>query len=69
MFLVSDAHPNFLENCMHACLGDNWLDLFDLVIAQANKPLFQKTESIFYEWDYKEYKSKKPYGKKLKTVT
>jgi hypothetical protein len=59
---------------MHACLGDNWMDLFDIVIAQANKPLFQKTESIFYEWNYKQNKlfdekSKKPLGKKLKTVT
>jgi hypothetical protein len=69
VFLVSDAHPGFLENCMHATLGGDWLDLFDLIIAQSNKPLFQKSESIFYEWNYKEVWSKKPLGKKLKTVT
>ena len=35
---------------MKATMGEDWLDYFDVCCAKARKPLFQRTESPFYNY-------------------
>ena len=48
---------------MKLSLGDNWKSYFDIVVANARKPLFYRAESPFYEYDQT---AKNDQGKKLK---
>ena len=50
---------------MKATLGPNWLDYFDICVANANKPLFQRTEKAFYSLDMTKKNFK---GKKIRTI-
>ena len=49
MFLTTNAHALYMEIVMSATLGDHWMDLFDICIANCKKPLFQRSNSPFLE--------------------
>jgi hypothetical protein len=51
MFLTTNSHGKFLDTVCKASLGDNWHDLFDLIITKAKKPLFFSAETPFTELD------------------
>ena len=37
---------------MQATLGEqNWQKMFDVIVMGAKKPLFMRTEGVFYEFD------------------
>jgi len=51
LVLITDAHVLYIEAAMKISLGLKWTNLFELVIADARKPLFQRTLNPFYEVD------------------
>jgi hypothetical protein len=40
VFLTTNAQKEYADQVLKYTLGENWLDYFDLVIANARKPLF-----------------------------
>jgi hypothetical protein len=64
--LTSDSSPEFLDFTMKATLGPEWHSVFDLVVANAKKPLFYHSESPFYSYEYN--KSSKTTSKSITTV-
>ena len=51
IFLMTNFHVEFMNLVMKATLGDDYLDFFDLCIANAKKPLFFSGENSFYDLD------------------
>ena len=64
IFLTTNAHMLYMEIVMSATLGDDWMDLFDICIANCKKPLFQRANNPFYDIDPSEEHSK---GTEIKT--
>ena len=40
-----------MEIAMKITLGEDWKDLFDIIVNDSKKPLFQRAESAFYTVD------------------
>jgi hypothetical protein len=62
---VADGHVDWTVAVMEASLGEDWMDLFDMVICNAKRPLFSRTEQQFYTLDYEKPNLK---GKKISNI-
>jgi len=51
IFLTSNSHFSYTAWLMEVTLGPDWMDLFDLVLCNCKKPLFQRTENPFFRFD------------------
>jgi FMN phosphatase YigB (HAD superfamily) len=40
LFLTTNSHALYMEIVMSATLGDDWMDLFDICVANCKKPLW-----------------------------
>jgi hypothetical protein len=52
LFFTSNLHFEFLDLAMSVTLGQEWRDLFDYILVDARKPLFQRSESAFNQLDF-----------------
>jgi FMN phosphatase YigB (HAD superfamily) len=52
-FLTSNSSFEYVDVAMKTSIGNDWKDYFDLIIINARKPLFQRAETPFYEYDPK----------------
>ena len=50
VFLTSNFHVEYLEFLMSNTLGPDWKTHFDLILANCNKPLFQRIHSPFQKY-------------------
>jgi len=48
IFLATNSHWEYMELIMKTTLGEDWRSCFDMVIANALKPVFFKEEQPFY---------------------
>jgi hypothetical protein len=53
LFILTNSHYEYLNLTMTATLGKQWEEFFDLIICNAQKPLFTKSRRPFYELDKK----------------
>jgi hypothetical protein len=51
---------------MTASLGEEWMSLFDLILLDCHKPLFQRCEHKFVEFD-ENARGGKNYGERIST--
>ena len=51
LFLVGDSHFSYTDLVMTASIGKEWQSLFDIIILNSKKPLFQRSENPFFSFD------------------
>ena len=61
LFILTNAHYDYLDLVMTRTLGKYWADFFDLIVCNAQKPLFTRRHEPFYELNKKKpnYKGQK----------
>ena len=57
MFLITNSGFDFVNKGMKYLVGKDWLDAFDVVIVDANKPTFFKRNSTPLRISYNSYQS------------
>jgi hypothetical protein len=53
VFIVSNTHLEQMELGLIETIGEKWKDLFDMIVIDARKPLFQQIDSSFFEYNEK----------------
>jgi hypothetical protein len=51
LFIITNDHYDYLNLTMTESFGPNWIQLFDLVICNAKKPLFTRGAKPFFQLD------------------
>jgi hypothetical protein len=51
LFIITNAHLSYVELVMTSTIGPNWKGLFDVCLADAQKPLFYNGQSPFHVID------------------
>ena len=49
--MATNSHLEYTDLLLKTVFGDDWRELFDVVICDARKPLFQRSDNPFFELD------------------